>query len=130
MGEVISFALQRRIGQMAPPRLLVLSDKVIKPSTLYDAYCYVADRMTGAPAILLRTLRSVEACVGCQLHSPHHLDPLHYLVKSKNIRVVAVVCVMKNPPRPEIGELFPQAQIFFEDVDCLRGLAAVANISL
>lgn len=130
MGEVISFAFEQRAAQMPPPRLLVLSDKAIKPSVLYDAYRYAIERMTGAPTILLRLLRSSDACVKYQLlPTPQALDVLQYLAKSKNIRIVAVVCLMEHPPRGEIEELFPQAQIFFEDASCLRGLALLTNAS-
>ena len=130
MGVVIPFSLKNRIATMPPPRILVLGDKAIRQGTLSDAYQYVMERMSGAPVPLLHMLGSVDACVTCQLLPPPYLlDNLHILAKSKNIRIVAAVCLMQHPPRGEIEQLFPQAQIFFEDASCLRGLALLTKAS-
>gem|GEM_PF-5378074 len=121
MGDVIPFALPK--GMQHVPRLLILSDRAIRPDTVCAAYIYATERMTGMSNVFLSMLRSVDACVRCQLlPTPHSFDALRYLAESKNVRIVAIVCLMKRPPRQEIEALFPKSQIFFEDEAYLRAI--------
>jgi hypothetical protein len=123
MGEVLRFPLAQRAADMPPPRLLIISDKVVRPETVCDVYWYVTERMEGAPPALLGALRNPKACVCCQHHNvPGAIDALGYLAKSANIRIVAVMCLMQPPPCKEIEELFARSQIFFEDPALLRSM--------
>ncbi|MFM2374894.1 MAG: hypothetical protein RLZZ234_889 [Candidatus Parcubacteria bacterium] len=128
MGEVVPF--KSSLALVPEPRILVLSDTKVSAEMRVHAFFYALHAIAGIVAETLKNVRGPTACVSCTVgQSTDAASVLTYFTKSRRIRIVGVVCLMKAPPRSDLARIFPGVQIFFEDPGHFAALARYVGVA-
>ncbi len=123
MREVIAVDSRYFTGGSSRSRILVVGDRPIKPLECCYAFAYVRERISGPHGLM-----SPQQCVSCTIGP--HTDPTPVLASFTRgglRHFVAVVCVMRDPPRQVLEATFVGAHIFFEDAGNMQRLASVRS---
>ena len=116
MGTVVSLCARL----VRNDRVLILADEPVRPRVVAAAVVYVRQNASIDSILALPPQNYISCTLSAEQDSA---TKLHYFHVSERVRIVAVLCLMKQPPREVIETLFPDARHFFMQSDHLRAVA-------